>query len=195
MLLEQEREVELRMRHARFPMDPDTQPRLLNRHMMISPAWQQTVSCWFVSLQCPRGSQGLASQPLVPQVLGGRSPPAGGSPCWAPALTTEPLLPSLPSTGTPAIPLQQEPEHLPGDAFRQSLILIFVASQGNALRRKRKKGKRNGKCVTPSPSAPSPGAGRNGHAQAAPSIIYSSHNRDDILKAICCNYTEIHFLL
>lgn len=77
MLLEQEREVELRMRHACFPTDPDTQPRLLNRHMMISPAWQQTVSCWFVSLQCPRGSQGLASQPLAPQVLGGRQEQGG----------------------------------------------------------------------------------------------------------------------
>lgn len=136
MLLEQEREVEPRMRHARFPTDPDTQPRLLNRHTMISPAWQQTVSCWFVSLQCPRGSQGLASQPLAPQVVGGRSPPAAGSPCWAPARTPEPSLPGralLPSHGSSNQSAFLE------TLSRQSLILIFVASQGNALRKKKKK--------------------------------------------------------
>lgn len=193
MLLEQEREVELRMRHACFPTDPDTQPCLLNRHMMISPAWQQTVSCWFVSLQCPRGSQGLASQPLAPQVLGGRSPPAAGSPCQAPARTAEPLLPPC-LRGHSRRPTQQEPERLPGDAFQAEFDPDICCQSGECTQEK-KKGKRNGKCVTPSPSAPSPGAGRNGHAQAAPSIIYSSYNRDDILKAICCNYTEIHFLL
>lgn len=42
---------------------------------------------------------------------------------------------------------------------------------------------------------PSPCARRNGRTQAALSIIYSYYNRDDILKAIFYNYTEIHFLL
>lgn len=138
MLLEQEREVELRMSYARFPTDPDTQPCLLNRHMMISPAWQQTVSCWFVSPQCPRGSQGLASRPLAPQVLGGRSPPAAGSPCRAPAHAAEPLLPSLPGTGTPAIPWQQEPERLPGDAFQAEFDPDICCQSGECTHEKKK---------------------------------------------------------
>lgn len=140
MLLEQEREVELRMRHACFPIDPDTQLRLLNRRMMISPAWQQTVSCWFVSSQCPRGSQGLASQPLAPQVVGGRSPPAAGSPCWAPARAAELLLPSLPSTGT-AIPWQQEPELLPGNAFQAEFDPDICCQSGECTQERKKKGK------------------------------------------------------
>lgn len=40
---------------------------------------------------------------------------------------------------------------------------------------------------------PSLCARRDGRTQAAPSIIYSCYNRDDILKAIFYNYTEIHF--
>lgn len=138
MLLEQEREVEQRMRHARFPTDPDTQPRLLNRHMMISPAWQQTVSCWFVSLQCPRGSQGLASEPLAPQVLGGRRllqrgaraghlPAVQSSSCH-PARHRQPL-----SHGS------RNQSAFLETLSRQGLILIFVASQGNALRKKKKR--------------------------------------------------------
>lgn len=139
MLLEQEREVEPRMRHARFPTDPDTQPRLLNRHAMISPAWQQTVSCWFVSLQCPRGSQGLASQPLAPQVVGGRSLLQQGARAG-----------HLPAPQSRPCPSHGSSNH---SAFletlsRHSLILIFVASQGNALRKKKKEREREMESVS-----------------------------------------------
>lgn len=190
-------------------MDPDTQQRLLYRNRIISPALQQTVSCQFVSMQCsslqPRAARTLHRDECPPAAEEQLSPTQGTCLCQSAAqhhaghLPTS-ILPSLSQHRNSCGPTAAGSRNQSGfleTLSRQSLILIFVASSGNALGKKRKKEKgRELESVSRHHTAlPAPCAGRNGPTQAAPSIIYSYYNRDDILKAIFYNYTEIHFLL
>jgi len=112
-------------------VDADAQQRLRYRNAVVSPASQRPVSRRRVSAQRPsprlRAAGALRLWLQRPQGPGCGCPPAAGQQRRPGSVAAQALL-------RPRCGRRQDRAVLP----RQSLILTFVASQGNALRKKKK---------------------------------------------------------